>query len=716
MKLINLSRIFISAAILLTILSISGNAQLDQGFGTNGVVSLDVFSNDKPLASFVLPSGKILIVNEGSTAGESASYKYYFVRLNADGTRDAGYGTNGVMEIQLPNLPVLNAKIVAAERQSDGKILLVGGASLIRYNENGTLDYTFSDDGFHTPNVDQNATETVNGVVQQPDGRLVLAGTLLNGYTPERLFLVRYELNGLLDPTFGNQVGFIVHSIPHPSVSEIVLQKSGKFLTVPQKEMDPSGFYFDGAINRFNSNGTVDNTFAPVFFAGNTIRSFKLLSSDKFLVAQNTIKTDTLMRFHTDMTISRFTGEGALDPSFGTNGKTDIDVASSMGDEAIALTEYSKGKILIGGGTNVEPNRSKCSGLNLSLLRLSSNGSVEGRYFAASISPQFLPYSVNPLPYKGFVITQPDGKVITVTSKQGSGSNDLLITRSSNIPLKTYRFHGIPYAFLNYYYANAGVYRPSNRNWFFHTGLYPVFFGLAQDILAPSDFLGDFRTDVAVFRPSEGMWYIARPNGVPAQDFISVKWGKTGDIPIPRDYNGDSKSDIAVWRPSDGNWYIRNSGDDSIRIQNWGMNGDKPVPADYDGDGIDDIAVWRPSDGTWYISRSSDGQTAIVHFGMQGDIPVQEDYDGDGKMDTALWRPSDGNWYILFSSDGSDTIINWGIPYDIPTPSDYDGDKKTDLAVWRNSDRNWYIIYSSSESQERFVFGQNLDVPTQGRY
>jgi len=266
MKLINLSRIFVSATILLTLLSISGYAQLDQGFGTGGVVSLDVFGNDKPLASFVLPSGKILIVNEGASAGESPTYKYYFIRLNADGTRDAGYGSNGVVEIPLPSLPVPNPKMVAAVRQSDGKILLVGGASLIRYNETGTLDYTFSDDGFHSPNVDQNGTETVNGVVQQPDGKLVLVGTILNNDTPERLFLVRYELNGLLDPSFGNQVGFIIHNIPYPSVSEIVLQKTGKFLTVPQKEINSSGFYFDGAINRFNSNGTVDNTFAPVFF------------------------------------------------------------------------------------------------------------------------------------------------------------------------------------------------------------------------------------------------------------------------------------------------------------------------------------------------------------------------------------------------------------------------------------------------------------------
>ncbi len=262
--------------------------------------------------------------------------------------------------------------------------------------------------------------------------------------------------------------------------------------------------------------------------------------------------------------------------------------------------------------------------------------------------------------------------------------------------------------------SDLAVWRPTDGNWYIMNSSNNAFsaqgFGQSGDKIVPGDFDGDGKHDVAVFRPANGTWYILNSsNGA----FRANAFGTNGDIPAIGDFDGDSKSDLAVFRPTDGNWYISLSTNGNLRVVGFGTNGDKPVAGDYDGDGKSDVAVYRPTTGGWYMLNSSNGAVGGIQFGAVGDKAVQSDYDGDGKTDVAVYRPSTGAWYIQRSTAGF-TGIGFGISTDAPAPGDFDGDGKTDVTVFR--DGTWYILLSTTSSLRADQFGSTGDVPVPSGY
>ncbi len=238
--------------------------------------------------------------------------------------------------------------------------------------------------------------------------------------------------------------------------------------------------------------------------------------------------------------------------------------------------------------------------------------------------------------------------------------------------------------------TDISIFRPSVGEWWINRSssgqTVAAQFGQSTDRITPGDFTGDGKADIAFWRPSTGFWFILRSED---GSFFSFPFGTAGDISAPADYDNDGKTDAAVFRPSNSTWYILLSGGGTI-ITQFGTAGDVPVVADYDGDGRADIAIYRPSVGQWWLSRSSAGVVAF-QFGNSSDKPVQGDYTGDGKADAAFWRPSTGFWFILRSENFSFYSTPFGTTGDVPAPGDYDGDGKFDTTVFRPSTSTWFI-------------------------
>ena len=185
--------------------------------------------------------------------------------------------------------------------------------------------------------------------------------------------------------------------------------------------------------------------------------------------------------------------------------------------------------------------------------------------------------------------------------------------------------------------TDVAVFRPSNSTWFAlrssDSTLFLNNWGQTGDVPVPGDYDGDYKIDLAVYRTNDvpnanrETWYTLLSNRNYSA-FTITTWGVPGDVRVPADYDGDGKTDIAVFRPSDGNWYIVRSGQPAatqLQVINWGLGGDIPQPADYDGDLRADTAVYRPSNTTWYLNRTTGGFLSD-NFGSAGIIPTSSAY------------------------------------------------------------------------------------------
>ncbi|MBV9210722.1 MAG: PQQ-dependent sugar dehydrogenase [Acidobacteria bacterium] len=270
--------------------------------------------------------------------------------------------------------------------------------------------------------------------------------------------------------------------------------------------------------------------------------------------------------------------------------------------------------------------------------------------------------------------------------------------------------------------SDIGVFRPSTGVWYirqsFTNSLQAFQFGQSGDTITPGDYDGDGKTDAAVWR--NGVFYVLRSSD---NTVLTQAWGQAGDdARVVADYDGDKKTDFAVFRKTTtagdpAVWYIRLSMTGGMRAVQWGITGDAGVTGDYDGDGTSDVTVYRPSTNSFYVQRSRDNSLFTQQWGISSsDKIVPGDYDGDGQTDFAVFRTTNGVWYVLQSSNGQVRAQLFGVTGDEPVPGDYDADGKTDFAVVRNNSGNltWYLSQSATNNVFSQQWGVSSDyiVPT----
>lgn len=235
-------------------------------------------------------------------------------------TFDATFGTNGKVYEDFISGSNEFSQIVL---QSDGKIVASGAVAtndpytqclVVRFNTDGSVDTTFGNNGTVVTNSNQ---AYAHSIALQNDGKILITGGIELPNNNAEILVTRLNSNGTIDTTFGNSGNTII-SLP-------TTDEEGLSIII-----DPAGnIYIGGYSNnnsfivRLNQNGSIDNTFAnngTAIVNGEILYDLEFLNDGKILCIGNNVNSLTLSKLNTDGTFdTSFDGDGMVSTTFGPN-------------------------------------------------------------------------------------------------------------------------------------------------------------------------------------------------------------------------------------------------------------------------------------------------------------------------------------------------------------------------------------------------------------
>lgn len=391
---------------------------LDPSFDTDGKVVTPVLEGLNLVYDMAIQSdGKIVAVGYALTG---INYDVAIARYNTDGSLDFTFNSTGIRVVDLGSNDDIAYGVAI---QSDGKIVIAGSKSngsntdflLMRFNSNGTSDNSFDGDGEVTTTFDV-SYECAYDVAIQPDGKIIAAGNAFMDST-YTFAMARYNSNGSLDNSFGT-LGKVTTLLAFADEARaMVLQPDGKIvLTGTTKQSD---FSIQFGVARYNSNGTLDNTFnstgkviTSVTTYNDTPQAIALQVDGKIVVAGKGTPVGP-----EQFAVVRYNTNGSLDTSFNGTGMVTTAFGSTW-DEARAVVIQSDGKIIAGGLAN-------SGGMKFAMARYNPNGSLDGTF--GTSGKLLTPFGSSASIWS--MVIQPDGKVLAGGYSGAAADYDFGIAR-----------------------------------------------------------------------------------------------------------------------------------------------------------------------------------------------------------------------------------------------------------------------------------------------
>ena len=406
--------------------------------GTTDTPSTSI-DTDQALGMVLQPDGKMILV--GAVQIDAyGNYDFGVTRLNADGSLDTTFGTNGKKVISFDlggldendHLSMDQDVATCVAIQADGKIVVGGYAqrdgygnfdfAVVRLNTDGSLDTTFSSDGKAVVAFDYGGggDDRATGIAIQNDGKIVLVGYCQKQALGDNdIALARLKTDGSLDTSFTGDgrkfIGFNNNGNGDDRGAAVKIQADGRIVVVGYAQAGGTG-NDDFAIARVTTSGSLDKSFSgdgkkTVAFnlggTGNDRASSVDIQSDGGIVVAGSASS---AQGDGDFAVARIKKNGSMDKTFSGDGKKTIDfnLGASLEDQATGVVIQADGSIVLSGLAQL----SATGDFDFAAARLTAVGELDTSF--STDGKKTIPFNMggSDNDIANGVVLQPDGKIV----------------------------------------------------------------------------------------------------------------------------------------------------------------------------------------------------------------------------------------------------------------------------------------------------------------
>ncbi|WP_084318952.1 beta strand repeat-containing protein [Deferrisoma camini] len=262
----------------------------------------------------------------------------------------------------------------------------------------------------------------------QAGGRFLVAVSTSLSYSSGETSIVAFDSSGVLDTTFGTD-GVATWTLGGTSsgTSALAVQPDGKILAAGSAFASGVTTYKDMAVARFTADGVLDTTFGTDGIATwdsggiDEAADVAVLDTGEIVLAGATA-------YPYDLVLARFLSDGSMDTSFGTGGSVTWDNSGGT-DSAAAVAALSGGAIVVAGNTFVSGGTK-----DVVLLRYLSDGTLDPGFGTSGV----VTWDGGQSDSAADMVVTDDGSILVVgTSDNGTDTDVLLLKFGADGALDT---------------------------------------------------------------------------------------------------------------------------------------------------------------------------------------------------------------------------------------------------------------------------------------